>query len=193
MHQTDFDLRIKGIDYASEEYAKQVLVTYTSSMSAKLSLMSAFIGCVRYPGKYFRDTNNNVPTTQFQNKFYIGLMDMIFPDAVSDLAGDGLPSFTVLQLNLDGELRTFVTIAGGDIVNGLGVKFSDYVMSQFPDANAPIPFNHNAWHVVDSIAVSGGKYQVQGNYFVLVSAASGSHTLNYSFCLSCSGYTLIAQ
>lgn len=178
---------IKYIDYGTEEYIKQLC---DGIGSGKVASVRPYIGSIIYPGVLFPTVGSNAPTQQFQDTTYVGYMEMVFPDATSPI--DDLPAFTVLQFELDGVRRTFLTVAGGDVLAG-GTKFSDFVASLYPDANQPVPFNPSALHVVRDITIQGGKFNVVGDDFVNEVFISGSHTVDYQFCIAVSGYAVIIQ
>ncbi len=178
---------VKHISYFSEEYIKQLIMEVDSG---KVATLKPFVGSLSYPSSLFPSVGSAVPTTQFAATTYIGLMQMIFPEETSTL--EDLPAYTVLQIDLDGVERTFVTIAGGDITAGVGgTKFIDFVNSLYPTANDPLPFNETAIHVLRNIRISGSKFTISGSTFVASGFVSNSHTKDYSFCISVSGYSAI--
>jgi len=178
---------VKYISYFSEEYVKQLL---EKMGGGKVTQLDAFVGSVIYPGKLFPPVDSNIPTRQFQDTTYVGLMQFIFPAETSTI--DDLPAYTVLQFELDGLTRTFITVAGGDILAGT-TPFSDYVAAVYPDANNPMPFNESAIHTLRNIQISGSKFNVVDDEFVPTGLISGSHTLDYQFCCSVSGYAALIQ
>ena len=186
-NQTFSSAIVKHIDYFTEEYVKQLC---DGIGSGKLDSCRPFVGAIQYPGSLFPSVDNNYPVTQFQDSTYIGLMDFVFPEDVSVL--DDLPALTLLEVNIDGVDRKFVTVAGGDILAG-AQTFSDYVASLYPTANDAVPFNHNAIHLLRNIRISGGKFNVVDGAFVGTGFISGSHTLNFGFCFTVAGYVAIIQ
>jgi hypothetical protein len=190
--QTFSQAQVKHISYFSEEYIKQVLMESTSD---KLTQVKAFVGSIVYPGSLFPTAASNIVTTQFAQTTYIGLMEFILADSVAPLdpLNSNYPSYTVLQIELDGVDRTFLQIAGGDVVNGVGQKFSDFVKSLYPTGNDPLPVNPSAIHILRNIRISGNSFNLVAGNWVATGFLSGSHTLGYGFCISVSGYSAVIQ
>lgn len=175
--------------YLSEEWIKQVLQNQTNG---KVQQIDAFVGTVNYPGYLFPSAASNLPTVQFNQTTYVGFMEFVLPSDLADLAPDALPAYTVLKFNLDGVDRYFTAVSNGSIPAS-GVAFSDYVAALYPHANQAFPHNPNAVHVLRDIAISGGKFQVVAGAFSQVDAVGGSHTLDYDFSISVSGYKALVQ
>lgn len=187
--KTHSDLIVKNIDYFTEEWVKQLI---TDSFSDKPRMVNPFVGCIQFPGKYFPNNSTDEKTSQFQTRTYVGIMQFIHPAADVSLDVDGKPSFTLLEYELDGELRQFVSIAGGDLTAG-ATTFRQFIYGLYPDANKPLPFNPLAVHIVRNINISGAKFSIVGNSFQQTGQTSGAHTAKYSFSISISGYRVLAE
>lgn len=183
------DAMIKHIGYGSEEWIKQVLMEVDNN---KVSLMKPYIGSVIYPGDLFPPPGSGIATTQFQATTYVGLMEFVFPDESINPDVDGLPAFTLVEIDLDGVNRQFIQIAGGDITAG-GLKFSDYVYSLYPNANQALPHNPSAFRILRNVKISGSKFNIAVDQFLPTGFQSGSHTKDYGFCVSVSGYSIITN
>ena len=183
--QSFSDAIVKHINYFSEEYIKQLLEGVDS---LKVETLKPFVSSIIFPGSLFPDVDANVPTEQYAATTYVGLMQMVFPEATSDL--EDLPAFTLLEFNLDGVERKFITVAGGSILAGV-TSFDEFVQSLYPTANEPIPFNESAIHVLRNVRISGSKFDPSSGAFINTGFISGAHTVDYKFCISVSGYSAI--
>ena len=105
MSNTNSDLPVKGIDYFSEEYVKQVVQNGTDK---KLGQLLPFIGSIAYPSEIFPDRLDNDSERQFKDTVYIGFIELLLPDL--SLVGD--PAFTAISFKLDGIERHFVASSG---------------------------------------------------------------------------------
>jgi hypothetical protein len=182
------DAFIKHIDYGSEEWVKQLLMEVTNN---KVATLKPFVGSVSYPSRLFPNVEAKVPTLQFAQTTYVGLMQMIFPVDIVPI--DDLPSFTVVEFILDGIKRTFCSVAGDGILSA-NIPFSDFVNSLYPTANDPVPFCEAAYHVLSDVSISGSKFNPDGTGgFISTGFVSGAHTNGFKFCISVSGYSAVIQ
>lgn len=186
-HQnTASHLSVKGIDYFTEEYVKQVL---QNSSAKKLNNLLPFIGSISYPGDEFPAYRDYVISQQFQDTIFVGFLEMLFPDLVLD----GNPAFTAISFNLDGIVRHFVVVAGGTESFGEVGTFQDYVNYMFPDNNVEIPFSMNI-HVIKDIVISSESYEVFEMTWAKINLPSAQpQTVDFKFGFTCSGYKALMQ
>ena len=185
---------VKFIDYGTEEYFKQLVLAVTSK---KLVSMVPFSGCLIYPSDQFSNgAGAYYKSTQFQDSFFIGKMEMLLPDV--NTADNSKCAYTLLTFVLDGVTRQIVQIANPSMDNGLGVTFSEFILRTYPKANKAIPFSREGFHTLTDIEISGGQYVVGngsgiGTGFNLVSQGAGSYTPSIQFEMFISGYKCIVQ
>jgi hypothetical protein len=192
-NETLNNLIVKYIDYATEEYVETLM---TKEFTAKvLQSINPYIGVISYPSRDFLlvDLTYN-KRVQFQNMTYVGHMDFLLPP-LNSLSNVGL-SFTLLSFNLDGKVRRFVQISGGDNLAPSGQTFRDFILTLYPDGNSEgFAFNRHAFHYLTDIEITGGTYQVDavtGN-FILTNSGAGAFTPSIEFEFSISGYKCLLQ
>ncbi|MES2110949.1 MAG: hypothetical protein V4577_19485 [Bacteroidota bacterium] len=181
----------KYIDYASEEYIKDLLTLKRSDR--KLQALNPFVGVISYPSNDFEKPDLTYhKTVQFQNMTYVGHMEFLLPP-VDALSNVGI-AYTLLTFELDGYVRQFVQVSGGSSVSQ-SLTFKDWILGQFPKANRDIVFNRHAFHVLTDIELSGGIYQAQavGAPFALVTGGAGVFTPSVEFEFGISGYKCLLQ
>lgn len=105
MGNTNSNLPVKGIDYFSEEYVKQVVQNGTDK---KLDQLLPFIGSIAYPSENFPDRLDNDTERQFKDTIFVGFLELLLPDL--SIVGD--PAFTAISFKLDGIERHFVVVSG---------------------------------------------------------------------------------
>lgn len=177
---------VKYIDYASEEYIKSVITAYKADR--QLQSLNPFIGVVRYPSSQFLTSSLTYgKTVQAKGTAYIGHMEMLLPDAVT--AVDHGLAYTLLSFELDGVVRRFLQVSGGQTVGQNGT-FNDLVYGLYPDANQLIPFNRHALHIINDIEISGASYTFDAGagVFTPQTSGQGAFTPSIEFEFSISGY-----
>lgn len=173
---------VKGNDYWSEEWVKQLLQNVTSR---KLDNVNAFAGIVRFPSDDFLDHNlHQHQTTQFQNSIYVGLMDMLLPKVETN---GNILGHSKLTFNLSGVVRTFVQVSYGALTSPAEkLAFKTFILDQFPAANADLVFNRNAFQYLTDIQLSGSYYAYSGGNFI--PSDIGTFTPTIEFEMFVSGY-----
>lgn len=173
---------VKGNDYGSEEWVKQLLLNVTSK---KLDNVNAYAGVIRFPSDEFLDHQLNLyQSTQFQNSIYVGYMDFLLPD--NTINQTSKCSYSKVEFNLDGVKRSFVKVQNGVALDGTGIKFQDFIALQFPTANNDLVFNRHGMHYLTDIKITGSDYTITSNGFTPQN--NGVFTPNIEFEAFISGY-----
>jgi hypothetical protein len=180
---------VKNIDYGSEEWIKQTL---QNVIPKKLNNVIPYIGVVKFPSNDFYDnTYNYKKNIQFQNSIYFGYMDMLLPKVKADV--NTQTAYTRLTFLLDGVRREFVQISNGDIQDGAGKKFFDFVKVMFPKASSDVVFNRNAMHYLTDFEVTAATYDpvLTGAGFTQTATGSAAFISSFEFEVLISGYKCI--
>jgi hypothetical protein len=172
---------VKGNDYGTEEWAKQLLQNVTPK---KLDNVNAFVGVISFPSDDFLDHQlNQHQTTQFQNSVYVGYMDMLLPDEES-LSYNNL-GFSKLTFNLSGVNRTFVQLSYGTLSSAAEkTAFKNFILAQFPTANADLVFSRNVMQYLTDIRLSGSNYQYNGSNFSPLATETFTPSIEFEFLVS---------
>ncbi|MDN3584733.1 hypothetical protein [Mucilaginibacter flavus] len=173
---------VKGNDYGTEEWCKQLLQNVTSR---KLDNVNAFVGVIRFPSDDFLDHQlNQHQTTQFQNSVYVGYMDMLLPDL--ETVGNNI-GYSRLTFNLSGVNRTFIQLCYGTLTAPADMAaFKQFVLSQFDEVAEGLVFSRNCMQYLTDIRLSGSYYVQNGAGFDPV--LTGSFIPTIQFELLVSGY-----
>ncbi len=171
---------VKGNDYGTEEWCKQLLQNVTSR---KLDNVNAFVGVIRFPSDDFLDHHlNQHQTIQFQNSVYVGYMDMLLPKP--DISGVNL-GYSKLTFNLSGETRTFIQLCYGTLsLPADKAAFRSYVLSQYPTANADLVFSRNLMQYLTDVQLSGSYLQKNGSNFIPLVTETFTPTIEFEFLVS---------
>ncbi|WP_462265538.1 hypothetical protein [Mucilaginibacter sp.] len=179
---TQTQLFVKGTDYGSEEYIKQLL---TESDRKKLLALYPYVGVISYPSDDFLNRNLALEQTrQFAAMTYVGHLEFLLPVPTSEHSGQ--MSISIVSFNLDGKPRQFMQVCQPNQTDTVGNKFIDFALTLYPNANHHLPFNRHALHILKDISVTGAAYQVKvdGGF----QAQPGAFTPTVEFEVSVSGY-----
>lgn len=195
-NKTSSTLFVKGIDYLSEEYVKQLM---QDTSVKKLEAIKPFVDSIAYPSRFFPDYRANVPLDQFRDSVFVGFMDMLVLDLESDPREDEKLAYTLLTFNLDGIERQFVTVSGGtglitipvSDMPDIEIPFSSFVSQMFPLVNREFPFNPHAIHVLKDVVIESKTYDPEEDEFSVSYATP--QTRDFTFCITVSGYSLLMQ
>lgn len=160
------DIFVKGNDYGTEEWAKQLIQNVTTK---KLYNSNAFVGTIIFPSDEFlnRDLQQH-QTVQFQNSMYVGYMDFLFPVATANLPGMG---YTKVDFNLNGVQRSFIKVSQPNISNNAGQTFNSYILGLYPTANRSMCWSRHGMCYLSDIVISGGYYQLNNGVFEQIQGA----------------------
>jgi hypothetical protein len=173
---------VKGNDYGTEEWCKQLLQNVTSK---KLDNVNAYVGVIRFPSDDFLDHQlNQHQTTQFQNSIYVGYMDMLLPK--QETAGNNL-GYSRLTFNLSGATRTFIQLSYGSLIEPADkAAFKQFILSQYDEVSDGLVFSRDCMQYLTDIKLSGSYYIKDGSTFTPV--LTGSFIPSIEFEVLVSGY-----
>jgi len=185
------DLFVKHIDYGTEEYVKTLLVK--GNAIKELTVCNPFVGIVSYPSEDFLTPALSYETRQqFEDSMYVGYIEMLLPELLAPV--DSGIAYSLLQFLLDGKQRQFFQISQYTTVSQ-GVMFGDWIKSQYPGADDPIPFNRSAIHTLTDIVIKGGLYTANavGAPFILSTGGFGAYAPSIEFEFAISGFKCLLQ